>query len=75
MVRKYYVEYTIEYVSVIGNMPITSNRNREATLEDYVDALLSHLNGNCNHGIFYDTPGWMYDLRSCGICDAGLGAI
>lgn len=34
----------------------------------------------CNHDLrvdklIYDIPGWIYDLRHCGVCDAFLGRI
>ena len=31
--------------------------------------------GKCKHQIIYDEAGWLYDVRSCGICGVGLGLI
>jgi len=31
--------------------------------------------GECDHTIVKDDYGWLYDIRSCGICGTGLGTV
>ena len=75
--RKLYLESVKERVC---GMVTASNSIREATEMEIADAQFKYIEtGVCDHSgnelIVYDEPGFMYSIRSCGICDAGLGAI
>ena len=48
---------------------------KAASSQDIEDANKTHLEGKCKHSIVYDTPGWMYDERTCFTCGKGLGLI
>jgi hypothetical protein len=40
-----------------------------------VERLLDDTRKNCTHRAFFDTAGFEYDFRSCGICGASLGLV
>lgn len=48
---------------------------RRATEDDIETALALHETGKCDHSIIYDEAGWLYDLRTCAICEEGLGTV
>lgn len=54
---------------------ILSSTIRPATKEDVAHAKGLHADGKCDHSVIKDTPGWLYDFRSCAICGTGLGAV
>jgi hypothetical protein len=59
---------------------VSSSDIREATEIEIADAQYNYIETNiCDHAkselIVYDEPGWLYDLRVCGICGEGLGTV
>ena len=59
----------------IGPHVLTSSV-RKATVEDIEQERTNVANGEaCRHIIVYDEPGWLFDVRVCGICGAGLGTV
>jgi hypothetical protein len=48
---------------------------RPAIKEELFKCLELFQAGKCNHSIFQDEPGYMYDHRSCAICGEGIGEI
>lgn len=69
------------YIESVNKRNLSSNI-REATEQEIADAQFNFIETNiCDHDkselIVYDEPGWLlgYDLRFCGICGEGLGAV
>jgi hypothetical protein len=54
---------------------IVGSTIRSATEDDIQIAQALHAVGKCTHRVVKDTPGWLYDFRSCFVCGKGLGAI
>ena len=54
---------------------VLASKIRSVTTEDFENVIELHKNGKCPHTIVKDTPGWMYDFRSCFICGKGLGTV
>lgn len=54
---------------------VASSTLRPATMQDLDEADRLFKLGQCPCNVIRDTPGWMYDFRSCVTCGAGLGAI
>lgn len=48
---------------------------RPATDQEIAEAARLHSEGRCPHTIVADEKGWLYDIRTCVTCGAGLGAI
>lgn len=49
---------------------------RPATAQDVSEARARVDRGEpCDHRIVQDEPGWLYDVRSCHTCGAGLGTV
>lgn len=67
--------YVEDVTSRIGEHVVASTC-REATLDEVERAVARHAeSGECEHNLFTDDSGYMYDVRSCAICGRGLGAI
>lgn len=67
----------VEVVSIMGplNVPLVSTLKRP-TKEEEKKAVAAFNTGKkhtCN--IIYDRPSYMYDIRCCWVCGAGLGLI
>lgn len=71
MIEELFVEEVIE---AIDGVVIQSNL-RPATMEDITLAEMAKQNGDCPHNIIKNTTTWLYDIRSCATCGAGLGII
>lgn len=69
--RELYVETPTEVID--GH--IIQSDCRRATEEDIRQAEEERAIGRCQHRVFFDEDLWMYDVRECAICGAGLGAI
>ena len=70
--QRLFVEFDRQY---FGEQVMQSNV-RPAT-ETEVETAKTHFTatGKCDHSVIVDTPGYMYDVRSCFICNKGLGLI
>lgn len=64
--RKLWVEVVKQ--SIAGR--VLSSDLREATPEDIQHTNNCHRNGECDHGVIYDEPGFVYHQRYCGVCGA-----
>lgn len=66
-----------EHVKEHGWHPaqVMSSNIHEATVEEIALAAELAALGKCPHCIVYDTPGWMYDARTCATCGEGLGTV
>jgi hypothetical protein len=71
MTKQYYIEIIQEEIS--GH--ITRSEVRKATTEEIEEAKSSYLAGKCKHKLVQDTTSHLFDVRSCALCGAGLGAI
>jgi hypothetical protein len=71
MIDDLFVEIVIE---AIDGVVIRSDL-RPATMEDITMAQEAKNAGDCPHNIIKDTTTWLYDIRSCATCGAGLGIV
>jgi hypothetical protein len=75
---KIYKEYDRKYVANPIKFPwaVESSKLREASLEEIHEARLKFLKTKeCDHSFVIDTDAYLYDFRTCAICDQGLGAV
>ena len=71
MKQQLYVEIPTE---TIGGR-IVSSTFRDATEDEVIACKAEHKSGKCDHSVFYDEGGWMYDVRKCGVCHESIGLI
>lgn len=59
----------------IGEVIVASNIGQvtEAEIEAARDLFKS--TGQCDHSIVWDQHNWLYDIRTCYICEKGLGTV
>ena len=71
-----YVEYDREYASAKYPWAVISSKIRELQPGELETATkLYEETKICDHSIVYDTPTWMFDFRTCGVCGRGLGTV
>ena len=71
--RELYVEEVIEGTK--DKTYVIQSTFRPATQEDLDSSIHAHNLGYCDKGTFYDEPGFVYDIRHCGVCDIVIGMI
>lgn len=55
---------------------VISSRLEDVSTDEIIKATEIFLDtANCDHSIVSDSPGYMYDIRTCAICGEGLGTI
>lgn len=57
---------------------LQSLREEQVSLEKRLECLkqvVAEARNTCVHRAFFDTAGFEYDFRSCGICGSGLGLV
>lgn len=54
---------------------ILASTLHKATQEDIDASVKKYLAGQCDHSCVIDDPSWLYDVRSCFVCGAGLGTV
>jgi len=69
--KNIHLEYDREYVG----QHVVVSKNKHPEIEEIERCVALYQAGECSHELFKDEPGWMYDVRHCALCGAGLGAI
>ena len=54
---------------------LKDEKDRLQRLVDGVGQILEDAQASCSHRAFHDEAGFIYDMRSCGICGAGMGLL
>lgn len=65
----------VEEVQIQGPFAPIVSTFRKPTDEEISSALTVVNKEDCKHTLFYDTPSYMYDIRSCATCGRLLGLI
>ena len=64
-----------EHVTERRGPTVLASTITPATESQIKEAAALHAAGKCPHNIVYDEFGFLYDIRVCGTCGAGLGAV
>lgn len=68
-------EEVLERVTAHGVSHVLHSKLRKPTIEEVAAEIDNHASNRCNGTITVDDIGWLYDFRSCAICDRGLGTV
>jgi hypothetical protein len=68
-------ELYVEIITMGTKEFVIASHPRKATKTEIDCTVASFGNGKCDHGVFYDEPGFAYDMRICGVCGHRISLI